>query len=103
MGGDIVGAVQDGFMSRYERAAPFTFAMAFANFYLVTRAAPHRIPEPSPTPWEWECRLPRVASAGPTRHCSRAGGRCSWQVPASTQLLVLNLTSLAWSIITVLI
>jgi len=58
MGGDIVGAVQDGFMSRYERAAPFTFAMAFANFYLV---------------------------------------------PASTQLLVLNLTSLAWSIITVLI
>ena len=57
MGGDIVGAVQDGFMSRYERAAPFTFAMAFANFYLVTRAAPHRIPEPSPTPWEWECRL----------------------------------------------
>ena len=50
MGGDIVGAVQDGFMSRYERAAPFTFAMAFANFYLVTRAAPHRIPEPSATP-----------------------------------------------------
>ena len=52
MGGDIVGAVQDGFMARYERAAPFTFAMAFANFYLVTR-----IPEPSPTLWEWECRL----------------------------------------------
>ena len=98
MGGDIVGAVQDGFMSRYERAAPFTFAMAFANFYLVTRAAPHRIPEPSATPWEWG-----VASASPTRHCSRAGGRCSWQVPASTQLLVLNLTSLAWSIITALI
>ena len=98
MGGDIVGAVQDGFMARYERAAPFTFAMAFANFYLVTRAAPHRIPEPSPHRGSGS-----VASAGATRHCSRAGGRCSWQVPASTQLLVLNLTSLAWSIITVLI
>ena len=44
MGADIVGAAQDNFMSRYERAAPFTFAMAFANFYLVTLAAPHHFP-----------------------------------------------------------
>lgn len=58
MGADVVAHVQENFTTRYEQAAFFSSAMAFANFYLV---------------------------------------------PASTQLLVLNLTSLAWSVIVVLV
>lgn len=58
MGADVVAHVQENFTTRYEQAAFFSSAMAFANFYLV---------------------------------------------PASTQLLVLNLTSLAWSVIAVLV
>jgi len=50
MGADVVEHVQDNFMTRYEQAAAFSACMAFANFYLVTLAAPRHIQSPPRTP-----------------------------------------------------
>jgi|TARA_B110001469_G_scaffold124853_2_gene139232 hypothetical protein len=50
MGADVVAHVQENFTTRYEQAAFFSSAMAFANFYLVTLASPPHIESPPRTP-----------------------------------------------------
>ena len=95
MGADVVAHVQENCTTRYEQAAFFSSAMAFATSRALP--APLRV-TPESICLRVQCRHPvrRAIADAP-------GGRGPWQVPASTQLLVLNLTSLAWSVIAVLV